>query len=1441
MANYFDEVSFNFGELYNFLNGTDVNENYISIFLEVIAPDHTQNINLATCDISFKLSVSPDIAVIQKTITFKIVEPLLKISSSYTPTADGIVDKVYLLTLTVAQTPQSLSSAYEGVLITQLQDGISFVNGSVVSNYNYTFSNQTLIIYYGELSLGTTAVVTVNVKMGLYIPIALTLSGTMNLTYQTNSYIETNDRGRSSSLTQKFSFPIKAPTFTIDYNTTMDVTPSTNLNIGEIFSASVIIKIPKGYISNLTLSINIRTTANIDVLQSLMTYYGSSFVSSNIPTTPSFFSNFQIALGYQYNFGSLVQNGTSATDSIILFFQFQVGDKPENTNRSEIRLGCSYWLGTDLPAIQGATLSATITEPLLQSKMTVSENKGISGDSIVFMINLKYLSTTQNGAFQPTLLLSSISPYYIIDETSLPGAILSGDGNYTKILVPLFQTSDSEIKINFTSTLAPNITLGEIVPPPNVKIIYYSNVVSDVKRTYLITPNIDNAYVEIYEPSVHLAVQNSTILPTQDENPVIINDLVTIRASIVVPNGFLPRVTLSCFSNGTTRAQFVASRFISKSSLITIGTQSTGILGKTDASMGYNNEVFFDFGAINSTTINPSIFVEFDIRVLTSSANFDSQAIIISSTISYLTKTRLAPNFTLTIYEPTIEANISFLPITTDSSTKVIVTGTFSHSSHSRIAPAYFLEISSGYPLSLVTVDPNSISSSLGNSSNINGTPLISLSSPFIPSFGTQSFTFKLVLSYSNQLGSSIPWNITLSWKSSPSNGRNYQQSISPNPIQITPLGVSEVSIIKSLSSGLPTVFIGEPIIYKVVIFHPKGTSNNLALNFTFPNPLIHQVSSSHVYLPSSLESSLLSNNSPGQNQSDKSVVFRFGTISPVSSTVNTSLIVEVETFIRSSSTQNSGMIPFVTLSYPDFPEDRVIQFPSIVVGEPKLKCSSSIPPEIRQGQLIPLNIHLEHTPLSLANAYYITMNIKYPSFIDGYSPESTLINGNPILDSNYIQLNSGAITLAIPQLLLSESANITLFFETSPLISIGISGDIVITNASYTSSPPSLNLPSKIYNLQFPLMTFKVTSLFQNQAPISTNFKFYSLIQGQTIKIKVTRLVTDPDSTQTYQDLDFSSLKIIEPPSFGSLSLNDSFVNYSSVDAPIGNQTFTFEICDYFPTCTNITFTIEIILDIDNLFKLSLPIDSHSPILLPPPNNLNSTSTSARLLSFPITLGYLTPFQDSMGQVPKNFTSIQLPFDIIFYSGKTSGKETIEIQYCWNNICISSLINIEILPPSLLIEDDFYDIPISAREELKLPSTFNVTANDYFDSISTFNITTFTVHGKLEILEPGIIQYTPNGKLENDTFVYQLCDSLNQCGKGTCTINFTLAPGLNPLGIIQPPLCVGGVEFFVVGSLSGITSLSFASASNAWVQFFFFFFFFFPLLFELIFLNPFF
>ncbi len=300
---------------------------------------------------------------------------------------------------------------------------------------------------------------------------------------------------------------------------------------------------------------------------------------------------------------------------------------------------------------------------------------------------------------------------------------------------------------------------------------------------------------------------------------------------------------------------------------------------------------------------------------------------------------------------------------------------------------------------------------------------------------------------------------------------------------------------------------------------------------------------------------------------------------------------------------------------------------------------------------------------------------------------------------------------------------------------------------------------------------TVHVTVLPFNDKPIAHN-DINTVLLGAS--------VTGDVSTNDYKSLDGGNVWSLDSgPTHGTLVFNaDGTYTYTSDDVYVGDDTFTYSLCDVDGDCSEATVTITILPVYD-------PTENSSPVAL----DDNTVGYKDKPVHGDLLANDYDPDGDNLivnttpVSGPSHGTVTINPDGTFTYEPDAGyvGVDTFVYEVCDDGTpvkCDQATVTITVQDNdganSTVAVDDHFVTPYGTL------LSGDVSTNDYDpeDDNQTFINITSPSHGSLVFNPDGTFTYTPDaGYSGSDSFTYQVCDDGTPVACDTATVYITVLP----------------------------------------------------------------
>lgn len=299
----------------------------------------------------------------------------------------------------------------------------------------------------------------------------------------------------------------------------------------------------------------------------------------------------------------------------------------------------------------------------------------------------------------------------------------------------------------------------------------------------------------------------------------------------------------------------------------------------------------------------------------------------------------------------------------------------------------------------------------------------------------------------------------------------------------------------------------------------------------------------------------------------------------------------------------------------------------------------------------------------------------------------------------------------------------------------------------------------------------------------------------------KNTPVVIDVLKNDSDQDgnLNPDSLKVTIEPSKGIFEKTGTQIKYTPVKDFVGNDTFSYEICDSLKLCSTTSVNIRVLDDViivtpptvtDTTIKAeddNAKTQANTKVVIPVLSNDQTSSTFNKA-----SLKVLTP--------AKNGTTTVNPDGTLSYTPNKdySGPDTFDYQICNSeNVCAQAQVKVEIDASTVIITPT-YPKPIAVNDQVKTNPGIKVIVSalqndsapgDKLD-LGTLKITQNPSNGDVVAdIKTGEIVYTPKPSFKGvDTFNYQICNTKGECATATVSVS-VVEPSQGSTNINNPAI----------------------------------------------------
>lgn len=297
---------------------------------------------------------------------------------------------------------------------------------------------------------------------------------------------------------------------------------------------------------------------------------------------------------------------------------------------------------------------------------------------------------------------------------------------------------------------------------------------------------------------------------------------------------------------------------------------------------------------------------------------------------------------------------------------------------------------------------------------------------------------------------------------------------------------------------------------------------------------------------------------------------------------------------------------------------------------------------------------------------------------------------------------------------------------------------------------------------------TISIEIVRQGPRPVDDD---YSILWTATIALDVVTNDLAGDMA-----LDPGSFSFTSSPANGTLSSADPTATYDPDPGFLGDDTFTYEICDVTALCTSATVTVSV----HHVLRPPVAVnDTHSAIqgiAISAPVTANDVSVNGLALDDQVTI----VFNPGAG------TATAEPGGEIEYTpdGAFTGIDAVLYRICdASGMCDLGTLTITVggsISAPIVTDDHAYAVHGQTTEIPVLQNDFKQTSGE------TFSVTAGPSHGIAQVTgsaaanqltDPLLVRYTPSASfVGDDMLTYELCDT-NGCASGDVTITVLAAP----------------------------------------------------------------
>ncbi|MBP1945818.1 putative repeat protein (TIGR01451 family)/fimbrial isopeptide formation D2 family protein [Methanobacterium petrolearium] len=546
----FTQINNNIEFLFTGLTNTTSNSTfYINITVlmadnSTANPPHTTSrtrTNRATMDWN-----NPSHSSLTDSATVYLVEPWLTVVKSFNPsTIEG--GQTTTVTLQVSNTRSNARSTAYNVIITDSLLGSSYIFDlnsvtEVFTPIGFVFNYDPLtgILTYtgGNITRGQTLYFTFNLT-ALDTPyIGPIYNNTANATYWSMPWVGGYPDPDSRNYTDSGWAVIR----TGDPQITKTVEDSTihgntgDLTIGEIVTYKILVTLPQGLKTNLTITDTLPAGFNYNIGEYILNTTGFSGTLGSLSVSSS-------GQNIIFTFNGIT-NSTTTNNTFYLLFNTTVLNHTSNINGTvKTNNAALNWTENTRPPFT-TSVNTTIVEPFLNVNKNVTPSTVDGGDEVT--VTLKVTNTGSSPAYQmelndvlDTILFNSSTVSLV---SSPPGfSFTPGSTVVIKAISGTIINPGDVLTFIFTVLVNDNVPTGSVFQ--NQADVSFSSMPPGYNdaRNYTNTSNIVN--INTVSPSVSKTV-NSTSEPDSTNPNVLVGEVVTYQLEFIVPEGETFNVSL---------------------------------------------------------------------------------------------------------------------------------------------------------------------------------------------------------------------------------------------------------------------------------------------------------------------------------------------------------------------------------------------------------------------------------------------------------------------------------------------------------------------------------------------------------------------------------------------------------------------------------------------------------------------------------------------------------------------------------------------------------------------------------------------------------------------------------------------------------------------------------------------------------------------------------
>lgn len=746
-------LTFPFGTIINRPYGVSRGaEDIIKLEVEAIVANKTVNVAglqlSGTAAITYTASTSK--TVTSKAVTVNVIEPVLSISKSASPSKDLEAGGVVTYTVTIRHLSTSTSSAFDLYVTDSLLPTLALKNGFVtvnsVSDAQVLVGNgandTSVSIHINTFNLGDRSIViTYDVVVTTIAISGAVISHPTDLVYVSAPILSNEGNRRNYTASISTSVVTRTPVMSTGFETNIPTSeiPYGSISFGQLVTFTVNISLPQATTQSAVLLVKLPTSTSgkMAVVNATVRFL-TPFASSSLGLTTgsvgsaSDSNNDQINDVATFNFGSITNpphvkdaNG----DFVVVDVVATLAHTPTTVVGQTVTVNYQFNYFTSQSVNINSSTSFTTVGPQMAITKVVSQASNVSaGDVVKYTITLTHVDGAPSASPAYSVLMEDKMSVFL---DVIPGSGTSTRGTVTIANNTVFVSIEKYLLGSSPVTITYFATVTYMAEPNNyvrahAQVTYSSS--PPVAANYALLRNLTAvtqtpASFATKLPSFSFGV-NSTSIPQTLGNNVAIGEVIFLNANITVPGGSLYNcfldLTLSPTPGKLAVVPYGAVVHGLPSNIVTSGFVEGGAVNGTDPDRDLvNDRARLTFGTINSypAIMNQTIVVKFIVLVVEHPANQQGVVLTAKANFTYSNSANqysmVSATYSFTIVTPVLLVSNIATPNTNVQAGNVVQYNlTIWHAPHSN-SVAFSLNIVNFFSI-YISLIPGSVTTTVG-------------------------------------------------------------------------------------------------------------------------------------------------------------------------------------------------------------------------------------------------------------------------------------------------------------------------------------------------------------------------------------------------------------------------------------------------------------------------------------------------------------------------------------------------------------------------------------------------------------------------------------------------------------------------------------------------------------------------------------------------------